>query len=140
MAHKPPKPIPPTLALEPGESVSPLYAHCPRCGLNLEQFYQSEHAKRHADEIENGADEAGGARVSSDLVRPVDSGLQRMVSPLAHADEERPEGNEQGWGSRNYGQKASGCQQKDHQPGNHERLIPMVKRKFMQWIFHNRKA
>src|SRR6266446_2573664 len=62
--------------------------------------------------------------------------LHWVIDPFPEPDEEAASGNCR---SRRYGkffQHSHSRQQKDRYADNHENLIPVVKRKFREWIFH----
>lgn len=126
--------------LRPGERIEYMHRVCPRCGLNLvEQAVNPQANQAETEQVQADAGKLGAARVASDLEVVANGFLQRMVAPLTQAEKEGAQRQEQRWFARQGGQQATSCQQKNGEPRNHQDLIPVLKRKFGQWVFHIRR-
>ena len=96
----------------------------------------AEANEANAQEKKQEADDVVLPRMTTDNAGPYYSCLQRVIDPFPEPDEEAASGNCR---SRRYGelfQDSRTSEQKDKHADDHENLIPVVKRKFREWIFH----
>lgn len=124
-------------ALRPGETIEFIHRVCPRCGLDLTQEpHQAGDDQGHAEQVESDAGHAGAAGITRDFESGADTCLQRMVAPLTKAEKEHAKRNEQHWLLGQTRQESAGSEKEYGQASRHEHLIPMIKRKFREWILH----
>ena len=125
------------LHLPPGWKVTFFHRHCPRCGLDLTQHVPDSGAnQRKTDQVEYEAGETGVPWVAGDFVSDAQLFLQRMVAPLTESEKEHAKRNEQRWLSGQSVEISSAGEQKHREARNHEDLVPIIKRKFVQWAGH----
>lgn len=133
--------------LPPGVKYTPLPAvhyhhyYLGGCRCSGKKAIEAEGDEAGAERVEEEPGGAGAARVGGAYVTAlVDVRLQRVVDPLAHADEEHARSH-QGRGCRGELCEQAGTRQAEHeQAGRHEHLVPVVKREFRRWIVHLRRV
>lgn len=114
----------------------------PRCGLDFSKnFVDSGEYKKHAENIEVYTNLAISAQMpfqdaSGEGISLKDYRLKGMINPLTKADEEAANGNKRGWSGWKFWQKSGSCEQENKNADNHDSLVPVVKRKFRERIFH----
>lgn len=130
----------PIEAFPPGMDIKPFYTTCPRCGLDLEEFYQAERDQHQGQHIDGDSSGCRAARITAADSDPRnDALLQRMIDPLTKTEKERAQGNEQA-SLNGQSRQQPGCkQQKDREADGHQHLVPMIQRQFLKWIAHARK-
>lgn len=125
------------MQLAPGERIEFVHRACPRCGLDLTgQLPEADGDQDNAEQVKGDAAEARVSGVPGDLEVVADSFLKRMVDPLSQAEKERTQRDEQRWLSGQDRQQTAGGQQENSQPAGHQHLIPVIERKFRDWVFH----
>lgn len=123
--------------LPPGWKFEPHHRLCPRCGLDLtQQMPEAEGDQRDAKQIEQDADQAGGAWIPGCVSAKDDACLQRMVAPLTEAEKERAQRNEQRWLDGQAGQQPATGEQENGEARGHQNFVPVVDGKFGKWMLH----
>ena len=110
--------------------------------LSGEQQVGAEHDKPAPQHIENDARRADVPGVSGDQPgRPISNVvhhpcLQRVVCPFAQPDEKDTQGNHRRGHGRELLEQPGASSGEGHKANNHQGLIPVVKRKFREWVLH----
>lgn len=130
------------MSLPAGMTVKPLYDKCPRCGCDLQKFYQSEQDESESGNIKQNADASGFSSMSADFpVRPVEiieheRFLVGMVDPFANSPEEKTGRDKGRWFGRVGRQQSGSVDEKYECTSCDKDFVPRIKGKFRQRIFH----
>lgn len=123
--------------LPPGWKIEHMYRYCPRCGFDLtQQVKNSGGDQSQPNYVEYDPAEAGAPWVAGDFETDTHALLQRMVAPFTEAEKEHAQRNEQRWLDRQRVQESGAGEQKHSEAAGHQHLVPMVKRKFVEWAGH----
>ena len=131
--------------IAPGWKFEPLYRHCPKCGCDLnKEFVHAKNDKGETKNEKNDAQRRGAARVPGNHAAGTvcaganQNSLQWVVDPLTKADPEEPKRNKGSWNYRESLEKTRTRKKEDKDAGDHNHLVPVIKRNFreriIQWL------
>ncbi|QOJ24084.1 MAG: hypothetical protein HRU78_10875 [Gammaproteobacteria bacterium] len=129
--------------LDPGWKFTPLYRKCPKCGHDLtKHFIDTKTSKAESEQNKSNSGWRVIARVACGYAGRAMSRLRNnsclkwMIDPFAKADEETAKGDQGGWDGGECRKQSSSGKCKNENADYHKNLIPVVKRKFSERIFH----
>lgn len=129
--------------MKPALKFTPLYEKCPRCQLDFSKhFVDSGEYKEYSENNKDNTEYFIFTRMADpkfligERISLKDYRLKGMINPLPKTDEKSANGNKRGWSGWKFWQKPGSYEQENKNADDHDNLVPVVKRKFRERIFH----
>ncbi|HDS5421136.1 hypothetical protein [Citrobacter freundii] len=124
------------IRLPAGMTAKPLYDKCPKCGCDLEKFYESENNQANTKNIKEQSDKRRfpafiGDRMSRNSVPGwLNNFVHWMIHPLCDAKDYTSETDDKCFSQGVIGKQISSVEKDDESSNNDKNLVPGIKSKF----------